>query len=150
MPEFKSVRFMSAQDKQAVFRDWNGFLVPLAMDDPGDRLWNAFMQRLYYHLTQHCWYIAHYSRAGFHETYFADPEDTPNFLQQFDRDKGHLSYEYGGDDWLCGDYEDINRAMCAAFEPRKLGIYAALDRRIRVQKQGQIEKLKRELEEWNS
>ena len=145
MPRFKSVRFQTAQEREFVFRDWTHFLGPLALDDPGAGLWHAFTQRLYHHLMQHCSYIAHYNRAGFYETYFADPEDTSKFLQQFDGDKGYLSYEYGADYWLRGDYEDINRALCGAFEPRKVGIYAALDRRIRAQKLAQIERLKSEL-----
>jgi hypothetical protein len=146
MPRFKAVRFQTAEEKQAVYEDWQRFLGPLGLDEPGAGLWHAFTDRLYRHLINHCSFIAHYERQGFFHTYFADPEDTPNFLQQFDRDRGCLSYEYGADYWLSGDCEDINRAMCEAFESHKVGIYATLGRRIRAKKLAQIERLKSELE----
>ena len=49
-------------------------------------------------------------------------------------------------DWLTGDYEDINRAMCDAFEPQKVEIYGALKKRTQARKRQQIENLKQELQ----
>ena len=149
MQEFKSVQFMPARDKERVFKDWNRFLVPLALDEPGDEPDGRFTHLLYHHLPQHCSYIAHYNRHGFYVTYFADPEDAPKFLQQFDKDKGYVSYEYGGVWWLPGadgDYSDINGAMCEAFEPKKGEIYAALHRRAIRQRESQLERLQQELD----
>ena len=94
MQQCKSVQFLSAREKECVFRNWEQFTVPLALDEPGQKIYKAFTNRLYHHyLNQHCSFIAHYNRNGFYETYFADPESTPNFLQQFDRDKRHVSRE---------------------------------------------------------
>ena len=150
MHRFKSVQFMSAEEKKLVFRNWERFLVPLALDEPGQKIYEAFTNRLYYYLSQHCSFIAHYNRNGFYETYFANPEDTPKFLQQFDRDKGYVSWEYGATFWLDGpngDYADINRAMCEAFDPAKAGIYAALRRRSIKQRESQLAKLQEELDD---
>lgn len=146
MHKLKTVQFMSVQEKERVFRDWERFLVPLTLDEPGKQIYHAFTDRLYHHLSQHCSFIAHYNRNGFYDTYFANPEDTPKFLQQFDRDKGYVSWEYGATYWLDGDYSDINNAMCEAFEPAKADIYAALHRRSIRQREAEMAKLQKELD----
>lgn len=148
--DFRSVQFLSSEEKKLVFRNWERFLVPLALDEPGQKICEAFTNRLYHHLNQHCSFIAHYNRNGFYETYFANPEDTPKFLQQFDKDKGYVSCEYGMTYWLdgpSGDYADINRAMCEAIEPAKAGIYAALRQRSIKQRESQLIKLQKELDD---
>jgi hypothetical protein len=138
--------FQSTREKELVLRDWERFLPVLKENEPLKHIYQRFTDRLYKHLTLHCSYIAHYDRNGFIATYFADPEDTPKFLQQFDKDKDHVSYEYGMAYWLTGDSEDINKAMCEAFEGQKGEIYAAITERTVRKKQVQIEKLRQELE----
>jgi hypothetical protein len=142
---FRDSQFLSAGEKGLVLRDWTRFLPVLKEDEPLPRIYKTFTERLYRHVTLHCSYIAHFNRQGFISTYFEDPEDTPKFLQQFDKNAGHVSYEYGMTYWLTGDYEDINRAMCDAFEGQKAGIYGALKKRTQARKRQQIEKLKQEL-----
>lgn len=148
MHEFKTVPFLSAREKECVLADWKRFLPPLALDEPGDEIDRRFTRRLSHHLKQHCSFIAHYNRNGFYEAYFADPEDPPKFLQQFDKDKGCVSWEYGATYWLDGpngDYADINRAMCDAFESAKAGIYAALQGRAIRRRESEPERLQQEM-----
>jgi hypothetical protein len=105
--EFKDVQFLTADDKRKIIKAWERFL------KNGCR-WEDFTERLYHHLMHHCGFIAHYSRAGFYDTYFTEPDGTAHFLSQFDA-RGELkSIEYGGTRWISGPdgaYEDINRAM---------------------------------------
>jgi len=117
--EFNDVEFMTAKEKQLVIKDWFKFLNQLAsgnkkevIDNCGNRVpivFKDFTKRLYQHLTLHCSFIAHYSRYGFFETYFNEPESTQLFLKQFLEGK---SIEYGSHWWLEGDHADINHAMC--------------------------------------
>ncbi len=100
---------MSAAQKTTVLRAWIRFL------KSGLRF-DQFTKALYDHLIQHCSFIAHYNRAGFYSHYFEAGDSTAFFLSQFDS-RGHCSsVEYGGNYWLSGDYEDINRAMIAEGE----------------------------------
>jgi hypothetical protein len=138
--------FQSGREKALVLRDWERFLPVLKENDPLEHIYQRFTDRLYKHLTLHCSYIAHYDRNGFIGTYFTDPEDTPKFLQQFDKDKDHASYEYGMTYWLTGDSEDINEAMCDVFEGQKRDIYETLTKRTLRKKQEQIVKLRQELD----
>ena len=101
---FTSTKFMTAQEKRRVLEAWETFL------KSGCRR-ESFTKALYEHLINHCFFIAHYDRGGFYQTYFANGEDTAHFLTQFDRSKGCVSVEYGMDYWLHGDYADINNAM---------------------------------------
>ena len=75
---FTDAQYMTAQQKRRVLGDWVRFFA-------GGMRSEQFTKRLYEHLIQHCSYIAHYSRRGFFETYFADPEALQRFLDQFDR-----------------------------------------------------------------
>ena len=92
----KSTKFMSAEEKEKVLKDWQRFI-------ESDFSQTRFTKALYNHLIQHCSFIAHYNQAGFYGTYFEDPEDTMRFLKQFDRDLGCKSVEYGMDYWITGE-----------------------------------------------
>ena len=107
---FKSVRFMTAGEKWLVLSSWKRFLRNgLRQED--------FTERLYKHLTLHCSFIARYSRSGFYQHYFTEPEMALKFLSQFDQSGPCLSVEYGGDYWLRNgndvsrEYYDINGMM---------------------------------------
>jgi len=100
---------MSAAQKTTVLRAWIRFL------KSGLRF-DQFTKALYDHLIQHCSFIAHYNRAGFYSHYFEAGDSTAFFLSQFDSRGRCLSVEYGGQYWLSGDYEDVNRAMIAEGE----------------------------------
>lgn len=110
--QFTDAAFMSAAQKRNVLRAWLRFV------KSGFEL-RCFTEGLYHHLIQHCSFIAHFNRGGFHTTYFQEPEATQRFLDQFDWSKGCLSVEYGGSWWL-GDerneYHDINNAMVDAIQ----------------------------------
>ena len=104
--KMKDVQFMTGKEKEIVLKQWKTFVT-------NGFQFKHFTSRLYLHLINHCSFIAHYSRAGFYNTYFKNPDDTIHFLSQFDFDLGCRSVEYGGTHWLTAeDYCDINRAMC--------------------------------------
>jgi len=116
---FRDARFMTADEKRKVLVHWERFI----------RLgfkFEHFTKALYQHLTLHCSFIAHYNRRGFYETYFTDPEQTIRFFQQFDREHGCVSVEYGMDYWLHGDCKDLNLAMCQVWDSYKGNCYIAL------------------------
>jgi hypothetical protein len=136
----KSTKFMSAEEKGKVLKDWQRFI-----ENDFDKA--KFTKRLYNHLIQHCSFIAHYNQGGFYGTYFEDPEDTMKFIKQFDREQGCVSIEYGMTYWLNNDdYRDINTAMVETLEPYKAEIYPRLKQRAREMKLGEIERLKSEIE----
>jgi len=105
----KDTKFMSAQEKERVLRQWEQFLKSgLARE--------KFTKALYEHLHLHCSFIAHYDIHGFYATYFESGDDIATFLSQFDERNAEFSgiprsVEYGMTYWATGDYEDINRAM---------------------------------------
>lgn len=103
----EDTEFMTAQEKRMVLKQWETFLKKGLQQA-------HFTDRLYHHLTLHCSFIAHYSRAGFYEEYFQHGGDTAHFLSQFDNRNGvPSSIEYGGIDWYTDSrYNDINSAMC--------------------------------------
>ena len=107
--EFRDVRFMSAAQKTTILRAWVRFL-------KSGLQFEQFTKALYHHLIQHCSFIAHYDRAGFYSCYFEGGDSIARFLSQFDSRGPCASVEYGGNHWLSGDYEDINRAMIAEGE----------------------------------
>ena len=136
----KSTKFMSGEEKDKVLQDWQRFL-----ESNFDK--NKLTKRLYNHLIQHCSFIAHYNHQGFYGSYFENPEDTLRFLQQFDKEHGCVSVEYGMTYWLTGeDYHDINSAMVNAFEPYEKVIYSGLKQKTKEMKLRQMEKLKIEIE----
>ena len=110
---FTDVQYMTVQQKRRVLGDWVRFFA-------GGMPFERFTKRLYEHLIQHCSYIAHCSRSGFFQTYFADPEALQRFLDQFDRSKGCVSTEYGMTYWIrdgndvSQQFYDLNNALVDA------------------------------------
>ena len=144
---FKDVKFMTAKEKELVLKSWKNFLKKLSGDEE-EILNRSFTERLYSHLMQHCEFIAHYDRPGFFQTYFADPEDSFNFFQQFDKDKGYRSFEYGWNMWLTYEpYNDINKAMCDEFEKVKGSLYTKFKAQAKVDKLAEIKRLQTEVAE---
>ena len=102
----KDVEFMTGKEKEMVLKQWRTFV------KNGFQPQN-FPKRLYHHLINHCSFIAHYSRYGFYDTYFRNPDDTEHFLNQFRKGAEYQSVEYGGNYWLADErYHDLNQAMC--------------------------------------
>src|SRR6267378_2376737 len=103
---FADERFMSAVEKELTLNAWKTFL------KHGCKL-EHFTERLYYHLTQHCSFIAHYDRYGFYDVYFRIPNTQAfRFLDQFDPGKPGISAEYGDIWWLNSPTGcDLSRAM---------------------------------------
>lgn len=120
---------MTAEEKQKVFKQWQGFLQFLSSKEWGE--WNkkqggsdygmeapkVFTKQLYNHLSLHCGYIAHYNIHGFYSEYFGGGE---NDLQRFFR-----NFEGGYSSACCwGDYEDIGRAMIDEFAKYEQALFA--------------------------
>jgi len=103
----KDTKFMTAQEKDKVLRNWEGFLKSGCSR-------SQFTKALYEHLINHCSFIAHYNIQGFYSTYFEEGEDTAHFLSQFDNNNGvPRSIEYGMTYWYTDpDYNDLNSEMC--------------------------------------
>ena len=136
---FKSTRFLGAEEKEAVIKDWMNF-----MKNGFGR--EYFTKRLYDHLHLHCSFIAHFNINGFYDSYFENPENTMKFLSQFDNDYGYRSIEYGTTYWFTNeDYHDINSAMIESYEPHKEKIYTGLKLKTKKMKLRQIEQLKKEI-----
>jgi hypothetical protein len=121
--EFKDSEFMTATEKKLVLARWKRF-VEGGFQEP------QFTDRIYKHLSLRAEFIAHFSREGFYQTYFEDPEATIRFLRQFDADHGFLSVEYQSDRWIRAEYADINRAMSEVLESRKERLYAELSGKV--------------------
>ena len=125
--DFNSVKFMTAKEKQTVYRQWKLFIKNNFKEE-------YFKRALYNHLILHCSFIAHYSKDGFYDYYFNKPEDTIRFFDQFNIEKGCESAEYGGTGWVnYNDYSDINIAMCRYFSdlPDKKEIYSKINLEIK-------------------
>lgn len=103
---FTDERFMSAVEKELTLSAWKTFLKNGCKPE-------HFTERLYYHLTQHCSFIAHYDRHGFYSVYFKPPNTQIfRFLDQFDPGKPGISAEYGDIWWLNSPTGcDLSRAM---------------------------------------
>ena len=139
--QFRDVRFMTAAEKRRVLCQWARFLKS-GFDA------RHFMKSLYQHLTLHCSYIAHYSKAGFFEVYFEDPSATQHFLDQYDRSKGCLSVEYGNAWWINDeDYRDINGAMVDAAMAMMPALRRMLRERETVKAQQEFNQAERRLQE---
>lgn len=102
----RSVKFMPAEEKRKVLKQWELFLKSGLERE-------KFTKLLYNHLIQHCSFIAHYDIHGFYSTYFVEGEDTVHFLSQFDgRDGIPESVEYHMTGWITNEeYGDINCEM---------------------------------------
>lgn len=103
----KDAKFMSAQEKERVLRQWERFIESGCVK-------KKFTKALYKHLINHCSFIAHYDIHGFYATYFEEGEDTARFLTQFDNSNGDpKSVEYGWTMWYTDpEYNDLNSRMC--------------------------------------
>jgi len=104
--ELRDSKFMPAEEKRKVLKQWELFLKSGLERD-------KFTKLLYNHLIQHCSFIAHYDINGFYSTYFEEGEDTVQFLSQFDDREGiPKSVEYHMTYWITDeDYGDINCEM---------------------------------------
>ncbi len=118
---FRDVRFMSAAQKTTILRAWVRFM-------KSGLQFEQFTKALYNHLIQHCSFIAHYDRAGFYSYYFEAGDSTAHFLSQFDSRGPCSSMEYGGNYWLSGDCEDLNRAMKHGISAEEIGRSCGADR----------------------
>lgn len=118
--EFSDAEFMTADEKRLVLKQWERF-VSSGFEQ------RYFTDRIYKHLTLHCSFIAHYSRAGFYDVYFEEKENTRSFIDQFTTG---VSTEYGMRYWLNGEYSDINRAMCRVMTEHAPAITGDLERAI--------------------
>lgn len=119
---FTDVEFMTARDKELVFRDWTKFL------EQG--LGKArFTKRLYQHLHLHCGFIAHYDIHGFYSTYFEAGQDTERFFDHF---CSYTAQNFG----RYAEYDDLNTAMREVFDKHRASIQsqaeADVSRRIEI------------------
>ena len=118
-PAFTDAQFLKATDKAAILRAWRLFLKSGCARE-------KFTKRLYYHLSQHCSFTAHYDASGFYDVYFRSPEGRMKFMGQFDPDGPGISVEYGDRGWLTMlDYADINEAMRQAARPHVAAMHQA-------------------------
>ena len=100
----KDTQYLTAVQKAGILMDWEKFLKNGCKPDD-------FTNNLYKYLSLHCEFIAHFDRAGFHATYFTNPEMTVKFVNQFNPKGNGMSVEYRSDSWLKGEHADINEAM---------------------------------------
>lgn len=128
--QFSDETFMSAREKELVFRSWRIFLWSLLENYykpirlPDDRVvhlvpFTKFSKRLYHFLHQSCGFIAHTDRQGFYYTYFSSPKQINKFVEQFDRHKGNRAAEGpGGSGWLeFRSHKDLKNAMVDYITP---------------------------------
>jgi hypothetical protein len=73
---FEDETFLSKIQKEKILKSWCRFII-------GFKFGN-FTDVLYQHLHLHCRFIAHYSRQGFYQEYFKDPQDISRFLKLFE------------------------------------------------------------------
>jgi len=95
-PKFTDAKFLSAKEKETIFRVWCRFLKNRFKR-------TCFTRALYQHLHLHCGFIAHYSIHGFYGTYFTTPADIKSFIRAFINQVEGIPY--------LEEYSDINSAM---------------------------------------
>ncbi len=95
--DFTDAEFMTAQEKQMTYKQWNTFLREGLKQE-------HFTKRIYNHLHLHCGFIAHYNIDGFYSTYFEAGEDTERFFDNLISDGGY------------GDTRDLTQAMIELYE----------------------------------
>ena len=111
---FTNTRFMTAELKQRVLKDWERFL------DRG--LQQAhFTKRLYEHLHLHCGFIAHYNIHGFYAEYFQAGQDTEQFFENF---RSSTSLDRA---MRCGEYDDLHKAMGEVLEQHEPRIFQQVE-----------------------
>jgi len=115
---FTEAEFLSASEKEKVYKNWTKFVDWLVSDKRGTTEGSdygsfdsigirLFTDRVYKHLSLHCGFIAHYSRHGFFGTYFMSGQDTETFFDNLVSDGGY------------GDTQDLTQAMIAYYETKK-------------------------------
>ena len=110
---FTDAQYMTAAQKRRVLGDWVRFFA-------GGMEIKRFTKGLYQHLTLHCAYIAHYSRAGFFQTYFADPE---NWIgQMYD---SQFNGTWKGSNWYADPEVDnlLRKARMALDRDERIKLY---------------------------
>lgn len=135
---FKSAEFMSAEEKEKVLKAWKQFLA----HDFSERF---FTERLYKHLTLHCYFIAHFSKDRFYHYYFKNPEETIKLIKQFDKKYNYISVEYGVNYWIKGDFQDLNLAMCEEVSRCEKLLYSKLHAAIKIETRAEIQRLKKKI-----
>jgi len=78
---FTDTKFMTGKEKAMVLKQWRTFL-------KNGMASKSFSKRLYQHLILHCNFIAHYSREGFYNWYFGQPDPDQHGVRP--RLLGHL------------------------------------------------------------
>ena len=105
--QFHNVEFMTAKEKELVFKQWRRFL-----DSEFEEA--KFTKRLYEHLSLHCGFIAHYNARGFYGVYFnGDLEDLKRFFSHFEPDSNYYHE----------DYTDLQKAMSDVYLEKKDKIF---------------------------
>lgn len=143
--EFKSVEFMTKEDKQKVYKQFKTFLNSLIKgefkkeytDRHGNTLnlsFKHFTDRIYKHLSLHSGFIAHYNILGFYNTYFNDLNGLKFFISHFLKED--LSYNYCNYE----PFKDINRALADLLKENLKNLIAVYseDRKITLQIQKQL------------
>ncbi len=112
MPDFTDEEFLTAKEKQKIFRAWRLFIRSGFTKE-------KFTKALYKHLHQNCGFIAHYSRQGFYYSYFDDLDSFKRFFNQFGGDKQTAELGFSFTEyitWGASPALDLNQAMIAEAE----------------------------------
>jgi len=114
LPVFKDAEFMSAKEKEKVFKVFQRVIKARDI--------NKMTKALYTHLHVHCDFIAHYNIKGFKAVYSG--QGFREFIQHFDRNQPNWMREI----WVNqDDYKDINIPMADLVTKEAPKIYAELD-----------------------
>lgn len=117
---FKSVRFMTAEEKAKVLTHWRKFLNWLATNGVPSDLPKLFTEAIYRHLITHTYgYIAHYDRHGYFSEQLGTPAAAMAFFNELEQ---HLLCRWGA----LADYADVNEAMMAEARAVRPGILRRL------------------------
>ena len=112
MPDFTDEEFLTAKEKQKIFRAWRLFIRSGFTKE-------KFTKALYKHLHLYCGFIAHYSRQGFYYSYFDDLDSFKRFFNQFGGDKRTAELGFSFTEYITWGAKpalDLNRAMIAEAE----------------------------------
>jgi len=114
----KSVKFMTANEKERILSDFKAFLECFEENniDDVDKRYNAFTTALYNHFHIHLSYIAAFDKDGFFKTFLLNADDIISFFKTFEENI----------DVSNTDYTDLNNEMKKAFIEKKYTIYTNL------------------------
>ena len=102
---FKSVRFITAEEKAKVLAHWRKLMKWLATNGVPSDLPKLFTEAIYNHLITHTsGYIAHYHRPGYWDAQLGTPAAAMAFFNELEQ---HLLCRWGA----LADYADVNEAM---------------------------------------